>query len=144
MSVKGLALFYVMASGKSVAKLAKLAKPFIYNGYDVAKVLQRSCKGVAKVLQRCCRWVVYGLTFQISEKWFFNKKRKFKNTANVCRFLHAFICKGFRFCGRSAWSLIGGGSFASCVLFGLKLRLIKNKNALTRSMVRAGETMQQG
>jgi len=78
MSVKGLALFYVMASGKSVAKLAKLAKPFIYNGYDVAKVLQRSCKGVAKVLQRCCRWVVYGLTFQISEKWFLIKNENSK------------------------------------------------------------------
>jgi hypothetical protein len=40
-------VFYVMASGKSVAKPSKLAKPFICNGFDVAKVLQRSCKGLA-------------------------------------------------------------------------------------------------
>jgi hypothetical protein len=45
-------VFYVMASGKSVAKPSKLAKPFICNGFDVAKVLQRSCKGLAKVLQQ--------------------------------------------------------------------------------------------
>jgi hypothetical protein len=65
----------------------------------------------------------------------FNKKRKVKNTVNVCRFLHAFICKGFGFFGRSVWSLVGGGSFASCVLFGLKLRLIKNEKARRWSAV---------
>jgi hypothetical protein len=64
--------------------------------------------------------VFFGLTF--------NKKRKLKNAVNVGRFLHAFICKAFRFCAWSVWSPMGGGAGASCGSFGSKLPLIKNEN----------------
>jgi len=60
----------------------------------------------------------------------FNKKRKVKNTVNVCRFLHAFISKGFRFLGRSAWSLMGGGAGQTPGLGRSFFVLIKNENRL--------------